>query len=49
MDEKKITNAESEVEIETQAIQVDYPVEGVARVTIASQPLGVLRFGVKRA
>ncbi len=49
MDEKKITNAKSEGEMETQAIQVDYPVEGVARVTIASQPLGVLRFGVKRA
>jgi len=35
--------------IESTAIQVARPRDGVAQITIASQPLGVLRFGVKRA
>ena len=35
--------------IETAAIEVTRPRAGVALVTLASQPLGVLRFGVKRA
>lgn len=34
---------------EPSAIQVTRPREGVALITIASKPLGVLRFGVKRA
>lgn len=49
MDEKKITNHMGAGQLESEAIQVDYPAEAVARITIASQPLGVLRFGVKRA
>ncbi|MGD8405827.1 MAG: enoyl-CoA hydratase/isomerase family protein [Anaerolineales bacterium] len=35
--------------LETDAIQTTRPVDGVALITICSQPLGVLRFGVKRA
>jgi len=35
--------------MESSAIQVERPSDGVALVTIASRPLGVLRFGVKRA
>lgn len=35
--------------IERSAIQVERPSDGVALLAIASQPLGVLRFGVKRA
>jgi enoyl-CoA hydratase/carnithine racemase len=35
--------------VETEAIEVTRPREGVVQITIASQPLGVLRFGVKRA
>jgi len=35
--------------IESSAIQVDHPRDGIALITIASRPLGVLRFGVKRA
>lgn len=35
--------------IESTAIQVARPRDGVAQITIVSQPLGVLRFGVKRA
>ena len=34
---------------ETSAIQLTYPDEGVALITIASTPLGVLRHAVKRA
>ena len=34
---------------ETAAIKVSQPREGVALIEIASEPLGVLRFGVKRA
>jgi enoyl-CoA hydratase/carnithine racemase len=36
-------------EFETSAIKITYPREGVAQIKILSQPLGVLRFGVKRA
>ena len=35
--------------VEQSAIRVSRPREGVALITIASTPLGVLRFGVKRA
>ena len=35
--------------LETNAIQITRPVDHVALITIRSQPLGVLRFGVKRA
>ena len=35
--------------VEIDAIQVQYPRDGVALITIRSEPLGVLRFGVKRA
>jgi enoyl-CoA hydratase/carnithine racemase len=35
--------------VERAAILVERPSDGVALVTIASKPLGVLRFGVKRA
>lgn len=34
---------------ESEAIRVEHPRPGVALITIASAPLGVLRFGVKRA
>jgi enoyl-CoA hydratase/carnithine racemase len=34
---------------ETSAIEVSYPSDGVALINIASEPLGVLRHGVKRA
>lgn len=34
---------------ETSSIQVSYPQEGIALITISSQPLGVLRHAVKRA
>ena len=44
-DENKIPQEE----IEREAIQVERPINGVALITIRSQPLGVLRFGVKRA
>ncbi len=36
-------------QLETEAIQVERPLPGVALITIRSKPLGVLRFGVKRA
>jgi enoyl-CoA hydratase/carnithine racemase len=45
MDEKN-TSKET---IESEAIQVERPRDGVVLITIHSQPLGVLRFGVKRA
>ena len=35
--------------LEPDAIQVERPRDGVVLITIRSQPLGVLRFGVKRA
>ena len=35
--------------IEHDAVQISYPKEGIAIATIVSKPLGVLRFGVKRA
>jgi enoyl-CoA hydratase/carnithine racemase len=35
--------------IEDSAIQLSRPVEGIALIEISSEPLGVLRFGVKRA
>ena len=35
--------------VEAEAIQIKYPIDRVALITIRSQPLGVLRFGVKRA
>jgi enoyl-CoA hydratase/carnithine racemase len=36
-------------QLETEAVQVERPLPGVASITIRSKPLGVLRFGVKRA
>ncbi len=36
-------------DFEESAIQVEHPIKGVALITISSQPLGVLRFNVKRA
>ena len=39
----------SQEQLETEAIQVERPLPGVALITIRSKPLGVLRFGVKRA
>lgn len=36
-------------DLESQAINVSHPHEGVALIKIQSEPLGVLRFGVKRA
>lgn len=45
MDEKN--TAEEQLEIE--AIKVEQPLPGVVLITIRSKPLGVLRFGVKRA
>ena len=45
MDEKNST----EEQLETGAIQVERPFLGVVLITIRSKPLGVLRFGVKRA
>jgi enoyl-CoA hydratase/carnithine racemase len=44
--EKKNTAQE---QFETDAIQVERPLPRVALITIRSKPLGVLRFGVKRA
>lgn len=41
--------ASQPVEIEADAIQVTRPREGVALISIVSQPLGVLRHAVKRA
>ncbi len=35
--------------IERQAIDLSFPSEGIALIKIQSEPLGVLRFGVKRA
>jgi enoyl-CoA hydratase/carnithine racemase len=35
--------------LDTDSIQIEHPVDGVVLITIRSQPLGVLRFGVKRA
>lgn len=35
--------------LESEAIQIERPRDGVVLITIRSQPLGVLRFGVKRA
>lgn len=46
MKDKKNTSQEK---IETDVIQVERPRDGVVLITIRSQPLGVLRFGVKRA
>jgi len=46
MTDKK--NAPQEM-LELDTIQVERPCDGVALITIRSQPLGVLRFGVKRA
>jgi enoyl-CoA hydratase/carnithine racemase len=43
------TGQPQEDPIERSALQVTRPREGIAVVVIASQPLGVLRFGVKRA
>lgn len=40
---------EFRIELETEAIKVSFPIKGVALVEIGSEPLGVLRFGVKRA
>jgi len=40
---------ELSLDVEHGAIQVDHPRSGVAVLTISSAPLGVLRFGVKRA
>ncbi len=45
MDEKQ---SASSIE-ETSAIQVTYPEEGIALITLVSEPLGVLRHAVKRA
>lgn len=36
-------------DLESQAINVSHPHEGVALIKIQSEPMGVLRFGVKRA
>ena len=36
-------------EMESKAVETSFPRKGVAQLTIKSQPLGVLRFGVKRA
>jgi len=46
MIDKKNTPPEK---LELDAIQVERPCDGVVMITIRSQPLGVLRFGVKRA
>ena len=35
--------------VESGAIEVERPCDGVALITISSEPVGVLRFGVKRA
>jgi enoyl-CoA hydratase/carnithine racemase len=43
------TNTENIPEEETSAIQITRPREGVAVITIVSEPLGVLRHSVKRA
>ena len=42
------TNTSPE-KLESDAIQVERPSDGVVLITICSQPLGLLRFGVKRA
>ena len=42
-------NSNSQEMLEADSVQVTHPVNGVALITICSQPLGVLRFGVKRA
>jgi enoyl-CoA hydratase/carnithine racemase len=39
----------SDVKYERESIEVSFPSDGVAVIRIKSQPLGVLRFGVKRA
>jgi enoyl-CoA hydratase/carnithine racemase len=44
-DEKKLPQEK----IESDAIQIERPHDGVVLITIRSKPLGVLRFGVKRA
>jgi enoyl-CoA hydratase/carnithine racemase len=44
-DEKKL----AQEKIESDAIQIERPHDGVVLITIRSKPLGVLRFGVKRA
>lgn len=46
---KKLNQKHANLTEETSAIQVIRPFEGVALVTIASEPLGVLRHSVKRA
>ncbi len=38
-----------DTKVESEAIAVSYPREGVALIQIQSKPLGVLRFGVKQA
>ena len=40
---------QSSIDIETSAISISHPSQGVVLIEIVSQPLGVLRFGVKRA
>ena len=45
----KNTDERSNLTQETSAIQVTRPADGVALITIASEPLGVLRHSVKRA
>ena len=45
MEEKNTAHEQLEID----AIQVERPLPGVVLITIRSQPLGVLRFGVKRA
>ena len=42
-------NNDSNLNVESEAIHVTHPADGVALITIASQPLGVLRHAVKRA
>lgn len=39
----------TDISLELESVLVGYPGDGVAILTIASEPLGVLRFGVKRA
>ena len=43
------TDAVDSGTVESDTIQVERPSDGVALITIGSEPLGVLRFGVKRA
>lgn len=41
--------SDAQTDLEMEGIQVQQPRQGVALLSISSQPLGVLRFGVKRA